>query len=208
MRERTVLICLLFVSVAHSQTHKHMVMIHENGLGGISRLERFIPEGDSIFRDYDIISRNFKINYSYAITSRWQIGTFLSNYSQTRNVVTQSRHKGSLDTRSLLWGVHILYNFSSDLLSTWVAGLGGAYLNHEEEYDKKIQNFLEDDRKGYSLEMILMRRMNLRKWGVQNISYSPALTVFVMNSSKDYADDRIKFSWGLSLHFIKFDVFF
>jgi hypothetical protein len=187
---------------------RHMVMLNQWGFGGYASYEHFSPRSDSIFDKYDILTGNIELNYTYALDSRWQMGGFFINNSQGREVKTATGKTGQIKTDNRIVGTHLLYNFSDDLYNSWLTGAVLSYHNQEEEFAKGIQDFLEDDRQAVYFEALIGKRFSLKNNGLANITYSPSLSFFVANSKKDYEDDKINFSYGVNIHFLKFDVLF
>lgn len=208
MRSILYLCLVLFSGLSWGKTPRHMVMINQTGVGGFSSYEHFSPRSGSLFEKYEVFEGNVEANYTYTLDNRWQIGAFFSNHNQTRTIETTYGPEGKIQTDLQVLGAHLLYNFSDELRSSWLVGGALSYINQEEEYDKDIQDFLEDDRQAVSIEAIIGKRFQLPMKGLESLSYSPALTLFIMNSTKDYADDKINYSYGFKIHFLKFDLLF
>jgi hypothetical protein len=187
---------------------RHMVMLNENGFGGFASYEHFSPRSGSIFNEYEIFNGNLQFNYSYSVDNRWQLGAYFVNRTHERDIETNRGKKGEIEADYRILGGVLFYNFSNDLYNSWLTGAAIAYHNQEEEFDKDIQFIFEDDRQAVSFEFIMGKRFSLKNNGLANISYSPSLSFFVANSTKDYADDKINFSYGVNVHFLKFDLFF
>lgn len=202
------MLALTPLTVLAEKFPRHMVMLNETGLGGFASYEHFSPRSRSIFNKYEIFNGNLEVNYTYSLDNRWQLGAFFVNRSHERDVETNSGLRGKIETDFQILGGVLLYNFSDDLYNSWLTGAAVGYHNQEEEFDKGIQFILEDDRQAVSFEYIVGKRFSLKNNGLANISYSPSLSFFVANSTKDYEDDKINFSYGVMLHFLKFDVLF
>ena len=187
---------------------RHMVMLNETGFGGFASYEHFSPRSGSIFNEYEIFNGNLELNYTYSLDNRWQLGAYFVNRTHERDIETNRGQKGEIEADYRIFGGVLLYNFSDDLYNSWLTGTAIAYHNQEEEFDKGIQFILEDDRQAVSFELIAGKRFSLKNNGLANISYSPSLSFFVANSTKDYEDDKINFSYGVNIHFLKFDVLF
>jgi hypothetical protein len=187
---------------------RHMVMLNESGFGGYASYEHFSPRSGSIFKEYNILDANLELNYTYSLDNRWQLGGFFANHGHTRRIETNEGRKGKIESDYLVWGLNLFYNFSDDLPNSWLVGGVLAYHNQEEEFDKNIQDFLEDDRQAVVFELVIGKRFSLKPHGLANISYSPSISGFITNSTKDYEDDKINLSYGINLHFIKFDILF
>jgi hypothetical protein len=209
--KRTLIIfaALSSFSVWAESSHRSMVQIGSSGLGATGSYEEFQPDGDSIFDEFDILKGNMALNYSYAVTPQLQLGLFFSNRHDERNFKTANGKSGRFEQETQQIGLQALWNFSRHLEDSLYAGVMLSHMNHEDETAHvEPFDYLEDDRSAQSADFILGKRFGLQRWGIKNITYSPSISVFVSNSQKDYDDDGIEESYGVTLNLIKFDVLF
>lgn len=193
---------------AFADYQRHMVQVTSRGLGAGAAYNHTDPRGSSQFDRFNILKSNIDVNYAYTFRHRWQIGGLLSNQTEERSFRTDSGQKGHVSYRNLLIGATLYYNFSDVLMESFYTGLGVSWLNHEEEFSHNIFNYLEDDKNATIYELLIGKRWSLKRWGIENITYSPQVSLYVQRARKDYEDDGLQDSWGVNLDVIKFDVLF
>lgn len=203
------ILTLLFSFLSHAQDFpRHMVVLSTTGAGASGSYEKFDPGSSSLFSDYDIWKGDIALNYTYRLDPRWQLGTFLVNRTEDREFTSREGHKGEVEFKNLHWGVNLIYNFSDDLRNAWYISPTFSWVNQEEEFDKTVFDFIEDDRNIEIYEFVVGKRFSLEPNGLPKISYSPSVSVFFARSSKDYRDNGTEDSWGVTLQVLKFDVLF
>lgn len=204
---------LLAGPVLAEDVPKHMVSISTSGLGWSYALEEMSTKDRSAFSDITDFQNNVSFNYAHRITERQQIGLFghFGHFEYTFDRKAGSESRSERETSTL--GLYVLHNFSELITEAYYAGLSVSYTNMEEEIsedfsDEEGKAPIETDDLFYTTEAVFGKRFPLTRWNIQNLVYSPQLSVFYRTHGKDFRDQGVKDGWGFGVQPVKFDLLF
>ena len=212
MNKLIALVVVLFSLTAMADDSKHMVTFGNNvtmGWSG-SAATADVDSGLGI-KDFTISNGEFAVNYAYRLASRFQLGFYLSNELDEQEV--KARAGGKVKSEENHFSVYLLgtYNFSDDLSNAWYisAGIGKEYSKTETTdstggtVDKSETDY---DVTGYILQV--GKRFELKGLGIQNLTYSPSLTIHHGEAGGDLEDGGVNSLTAVTLDLIKFDLLF
>lgn len=211
-----IIILISLSALAQEEVEKrprHMVMITTQGFGFGGSAEDGDTKGSSPFKGSTIDEHNFALNYAYTITDRIQLGAFFKQSRYTNNVKTKSGDDADIDEMTNSFGVYGIYNFSDDLYTSYYLGFMVASINREENYGRGFteaeekQPFELDD-KGSVYQIYFGKRFSLKRFGIQNITYSPQIALYSRTYGKDFSDQGFDKGKGIIFDVVRFDVLF
>jgi hypothetical protein len=192
---------------------RHMVMITTQGFGYGGAVEKAETSNSSPFKNVTINRNNFSLNYAYTLTDRIQLGAFYKQSHYDGNLTSKDGKKADIDQMSNSFGVFTLYNFNDDLFSSFYVGFLVANINVEEEYGHGFTEAegkapFELDEDGTLYQIYFGKRFSLKRFGIQNITYSPQIAMYSRTYGKDYGDQGFDKGKGLVVDVLRFDVLF
>lgn len=110
-------------------------------------------------------------------------------------------------------GIFTLYNFKDELHDAPYIGAGISMFSRVEETshdfaDSEGKAANETDDQGVTYELSFGHRFNLLRWNIENLTYSPQVSIFYSTHGKDFDDQDFKHGYGLGIQPIKFDLLF
>lgn len=154
---------------------------------------------------YDITKGNLNLNYAYRILNQLQIGASMTsgNYETEYEVSGVSTTNTDKTTSFYLFGV---FNFSEDFTESFYV-MGGFGKETVEKTTNGVTTF-KDEYDVSSYIFSIGKRLNLKFAGIENLTYSPALTYKYGTVSGDLADTGVDTLSSLQLDIVKFDLLF
>ena len=211
--KRLLLLSLLVSASAFAATDTKHQIIFGNDFGTGWNISTSKGDIDSALGldDYDISQGNLSLNYAFKVWDHLQVGLAVSsqNKTDTQKTVLGRELKTETNVGSLY--LFATFNFSDDLEDSFYLTAATGRENYESTTKDDTSNTLqtaktEYDVSGYVVQ--LGKRFNLKRFNIQNITYSPSLTFKYGTVSGDLGDKGVDALTTMQFDVIKFDLLF
>jgi len=208
-----ILISLFFSVSSKGADERHMVSFGPSGFGWSGSSEKIKSNNGSPFEKVESLLTELSLNYAYRFNKRMQLGGFYQTWHQEYDFHLNNGGTSTSDLKTEVYGLFLLYNFSSKFKESYFLGTSISFYNYEEENSGdfgKAENKtpFEIDDTGVTYEVILGKRFSLLKWNIDHLTYAPQVGVFYRNHGKDFDDQEIRNGIGFNIQAIKFDFIF
>lgn len=209
-------LCLILVLLPLSSfgaENRHMVSFGPSGFSWSGSAERISTDKGSPFERVGYFLHDISLNYAYRFSEDMQLGGFYQTWHQEYKFHTNDGSSTSSDLETQVFGLFLLYNFSTKINESYFIGLSTSFYNFEEENSGDFENAenkdpYEIDDTGVTYEVVWGKRFSLMKWNIDHLTYSPQLGIFNRTHGKDFDDQKIAEGVGFNIQAIKFDFLF
>lgn len=206
-----VVTALLSLNVLADES-KHMVSFGNNITTGWSGSAATADTDSELGIDEFTVGKGeFNFNYAYRIGTNFQIGTSISNETEISEVKADAGGKIKSEDNSFSIYLVGIINFSENFEESWyfLAGIGKEN-NESETKDttggSTTKSEAEYDVTGYVAQ--IGKRFNLKGLGIQNLTYSPAISYHYGSVGGDLEDSGVNSLSMVTLDVVKFDLLF
>lgn len=196
-----------------SVDERHMVSFGPSGFGWSGSAEQISTDKGSPFDRVENFLHEISFNYAYRFTDEMQLGGFYQTWHQEYKFYSKNGNSSSSDLETQMYGLFLLYNFSTEINESYFMGMSISFYNYEEENSGDFNNVenktpFEIDDTGVTYELVWGKRFSLMKWNINHLTYSPQLGIFHRSHGKDFNDQKISEGVGFNIQAIKFDFLF
>lgn len=213
MKKCLLLCSLILTFTALADDSKHMVSLGRNGMGWSGSYESIDGKSRSPFDDAKHVLSNLGLNYAYRLGSNLQLGGFYQVLHDEYRFYKKGGGESYAEVDTDIYGIFALYNFSTDFTRSFYLGATVSYFSMAEENSHNWTETegkapFELDDEGESYELIFGKRFSFSNWGIEHLTFSPSVSFYLRNHSKDFDDQKMKPGRGVSFQLIKFDFLF
>jgi hypothetical protein len=205
-------VSLLVTFKAMADESKHMVTFGNNvstGWSGSSGTAE--TDSDMGVDEFNIINGELNLNYGYRIGSRFQIGGYISSETSESEIKADAGGKIKSEDKSFSIYAVVSYNFSDDFSNAFYILGGIGKETHEEEAKDTTGGTTETAESEYDVTGYIFqvgKRFNLKAIGIENLTYSPAVSFHHGNVGGDLEDTGVESLSVVTIEAIKFDLLF
>ncbi len=201
----------LLVSLPVLAQTKHQVTLGNSMAGWSGSSTSFVTDKDKGIKDFEIGSGNINLNYAYSLTPQLQLGAFLKTETGRTEQNNTNGDKFESDESDGAIYLFATFNFSDVLNESFYLSLGFGGTSHKEEFkdtDSGVTTKSEFDYTTRGMFVSFGKRFTLSGMGIQNLTFSPAITIEAGSVSGDLEDSGVERYATGKLDLIKFDLLF
>lgn len=206
-------ILIFFSSSAWALGYRHLISFGTNGLGWSGAVEDIDTKSSSDYKQIKYFYENVGINYAYLINQRIQLGVFFQSTQEEHKFIRRDNHTSTSELNTDVFGFFSLYNFSDEISDSYYGGVAFSVFNSEEENSHDLSESegkkpFELDDTGNTYELVFGKRINLKRWNIEHLSFSPQISIYYRTHAKDFNDQKTENGVGIKFWPIKFDFLF
>jgi hypothetical protein len=190
---------------------KHQVTLGNSQAGWDGSSTTFDTDSSKGTKDYEVGLGSLNLNYAYSVTSQVQLGASLRTVTESSETkyTDGDKYESEGSTASLF--VFVSYNFAEELSNAFyvTVGFGGSQRENEsKDTDSGVTTKNDFNYTTRGMFVSFGKRFDLTGLGIQNLTYSPAITLEAGRISGDLKKDGVEEYTTGKLDLIKFDLLF
>ena len=196
------------VTTAQETTTKHQISFGENfSFKSSGSTGRAKTDKDLGIKSYDILDGNLSLNYLHSFAPQFQLGFSYSSKSDETKITANNGNKAKVQESQSSFYAIAIFNAIADIHNSWY--FGGAI--GRESFKEEVDSNLGDSEEEYDIDAYVAfvgKRFNLKRFGIENLTYSPMVTYVLGNVNGDLEDSGVEQITSVIFEFIKFDLLF
>ena len=200
---------LSFAAFAQSESPKHQITLGNDSFGWSGSGASADTDDSLGIKDFNFAEGNFNINYMYRILPNIQIGAAIESSTDNSEIKYKDGGKLTDEDTVMNYSVRFTFNTHEELKNSFfiTAALGkGTFKNETKDTSDGTKSSTKYD--ATIISGSFGKRFSMEGLGIQNLVYSPQVTVASAKFGGDLEDSGVNSAVVVQLDIIRFDLLF
>ena len=196
-------------TIGTTEQSKHQITFGNDSFGWDGSSTTTDTDKSLGIKDFTFGEGNFNVNYAYQIFPQVQIGVEIVSRVEEQEIKYEAGGKYTNDDSATTFGAFVTYNASEDLKNSFfiTAGIGKSTVKTEtKDTSENTESSSEYDIS--ILSGAIGKRFSMQNLGIQNLVYSPKITVASGKISGDLEESGVNSAMQVKIDIMRFDLLF
>ena len=196
-------------TIGTTEQPKHQITFGNDSFGWDGSAATTDTDKSLGIKDFTFGEGNFNVNYAYQIFPQVQIGAEIISRTEVQEIKYDDGGKYTDDDSTTTVGAFVTYNTSEEINNSFFITAGISKSTVKSETKDTSDNSKSSTKYDASIfSGAIGKRFSMQKLGIQNLVYSPKLTVASGKFSGDLEESGVNSAVQVKIDVLRFDLLF